>query len=61
VRIGYLLGGERPARIRADFDLDRDQPERLQDVAISGIRRRGHGDPIARIECAEESEVEPAG
>ena len=54
MRLLDVLGGERPARIRADRDLHRDQPERLQDVAIGRIGGRGHGDAVARIERAEE-------
>ena len=56
-----VLGGERPARVRADRDLHRDQAERLQDVAVGRIGRRGHGDAVARIEGAEEDQIEAAG
>ena len=45
----------------ADRDLHRDEAERLQDVAVGGIGGRGHGDAVARVEGAEEDQVEAAG
>ncbi len=54
------LRRQREARLRPDFDGNRLQPQRDQDVAVGRIARSGDRDAIAGLETGEEGEDEAA-
>ena len=60
VQLGDLLDGGLEPGLRAGRDLDHLAAQRGEHVAVAGVARPGHRDPVADLERREEREQEPA-